>query len=81
MNCGAYSEKEAYTLYKTSKEILSHASFNLCKFVTNVPSLQDRVGVGEESTRSDLTLQLKPAQVKSLDETYVETTLPNNVIN
>ena len=32
---GANSEEEAYTLYTVSKEILNHASFNLCKFVTN----------------------------------------------
>ena len=31
---GADHEEEAYTLYTASKEILSHASFNLRKFVT-----------------------------------------------
>ena len=67
--CGANSEDEAYTLYKTSKEILSHASFNLRKFVTNVHSLQDRVGAGEKSTKSDVTSQLKPAWIEPLDET------------
>ena len=33
-------EDNAYTLYTSSKEILSHGSFNLRKFVTNSPSLQ-----------------------------------------
>ena len=79
--CGVNSENEAYTLYKASKEILSHASFNLRKFVTNVHSLQDRVEVDEKLTKGDLTSQLKPAQVEPLDETYVETTLPSNVVS
>ena len=38
---GADCEDDAYTLYKTSKEILSHASFNFRKFLTNSLTLQD----------------------------------------
>ena len=35
---GADSEDEAYTLYTASKKILSHASFNLRKFVATFPT-------------------------------------------
>ena len=37
---GAESEDEAYQLYLDSKEVLSHGSFNLRKFLSNFPHLQ-----------------------------------------
>ena len=43
----ADSEDEAYILYTASKEILSHASLNLTNFVTNPPTLQDKVNTEE----------------------------------
>ena len=38
--CGADSESEALSRYMRFKEMLSHACFNLRKFVTNAASLQ-----------------------------------------
>lgn len=76
---GADSEEEAYTLYSTSKEILSHASFNLRKFVSNSASLQDRVEMDERRFKIDSSSQQKIVEVEPLDETYVEATLPTGV--
>ena len=70
--CGADGEHEAYTVYARSKEILSHACFNLRKFTTNAPSLQTLVDSQEAPQRTLPGAKLK-AQVT---ETYVEATLP-----
>ena len=71
--CGADQEQEAYTVYASAKEILSHGCFNLRKFVTNSASLQALVdsqeATGTPGTKSE-------AQVMEADETYVEATLP-----
>ena len=71
--CGADQEQEAYTVYASAKEILSHGSFNLRKFVTNSASLQALVdsqeAAGTPGTKSE-------AQVMEADETYVKATLP-----
>ena len=78
---GADYEDEAYTLYTASKEILGHASFNLRKFVTNSPSLQDRIETEEILLKGNLVLQSKPAEVELLDESYVKATLPAGISN
>ncbi len=49
--CGAVGDDEAYALYADSKEILSQGSFNLGKFLTNSPALQERIDK-EETKRS-----------------------------
>ena len=40
---GADSEDEAYQLYLQLKEVLSHGSFNLRKFLSNSPHLQKQI--------------------------------------
>ena len=44
---GADTEAEAYELYRSSKEVMSHGQFNLRKFVTNMPSLQSSINAQE----------------------------------
>ena len=56
---GADSEDEAYTLYTASKEILSHASFNLRKFVTNSRALQDKVDTEEIKSKEGTNSKTK----------------------
>ena len=76
---GADAE-DAHALYASSKEILTHGSFKLCKFVTNPPSLQKWIDA-QEATPT-LTTSAKtigdPVEVEASEETYVETTLPVN---
>ena len=52
---GATSVREAYSLYKESKEIFGKGGFNLRKFVTNCTKLQGRIDSSEYgiSVRSD----------------------------
>jgi hypothetical protein len=73
--CGADQAPEAYTVYASSREILSHGCFNLRKFVTNAASLQalvdSREATGTQSPRSNV-------QVTEADETYVEATFPTS---
>jgi len=59
---GADDEESAYKLYLKSKEILRNGSFNLRKFATSCPSLQDRIN------RAEGTEILKQAE-GVLDET------------
>ena len=44
---GANTEAEAYELYRSSKEIMSHGQFNLRKLVTNTLSLQSSINAQE----------------------------------
>ena len=74
--CGADSEHEAYVLYTRSKEILSHACFNLRKFTTNAPSLQ----TCQETAQKGLPVTDLNAKVSEADETYVQATLPTSTI-
>lgn len=76
--CGADLEEEAYALYTGAKEILSHGSFNLRKFVTNSPSLQKRIDDQETKPRPEENTNspTEPAKIEVSEETYVETTLP-----
>ena len=77
---GADSEDEAYTLYTASKKILSHASFNLRKFVTNSSALQNRVNTEEIQSREGTNSQTK-SKVEVSEETYVEATFPTEPFN
>ena len=56
---GADDEESAFDLYVKSKDMLKSGSFNLQKYVTNSPALQDRINQAEgiaviEPTRSPL---------------------------
>ena len=65
--CGADLEKETYSLHTDSKEILSHGSFNLRKFITNFPSLQKKIEanlVQKESMNASSNIEVS-------EETYV----------
>ena len=47
---GADTEREAYELFRRSKEMLSSGSFNLRKFTTNSPQLQDTIDKTEDNS-------------------------------
>ena len=68
---GADTEEDAYALFKNSKEVLGHGSFNLRKFVTNSPTLQEAIRI-EESTQPTI----EPIDTIENGETYVESMLP-----
>ena len=75
---GADTDKDAYTLYASSKEILGHGSFNLRKFVTNSPTLQNSIDAQEAIPKSKISANTadEPVAVEASEETYVESTLP-----
>ena len=77
---GADSEEEAYALYADSKEILKHGSFNLRKFVTNSPTLQNLIDA-QEMTPPSKTIAGTSVAVEALEETYTESTLPISTSN
>ena len=72
---GADTEENAYALYIGAKEILSHGSFNLRKFMTNSPTLQKLMDAQEATSRS---ITAGEREVKAAEETYAESTLPIN---
>ena len=78
---GVDCDDDAYTLYKTSKEILSHASFNLRKFATNSSTLQDRINREEPPQKINSSQQINLPHVEALEESYVEATLPTEITN
>ena len=45
---GADGEDEAYELYVLSKKVFADGGFNLRKFVTNSPILQQRIATDEQ---------------------------------
>ena len=68
---GAVDEESAYELYRDSKEMLKSGSFNLRKFSTNSPTLQEKIDKAE-----GLSSEEHPAeQCGDLDETYAKSTL------
>ena len=68
---GAVDEESAYELYSDSKEMLKSGSFNLRKFATNSPTLQEKINKAE-----GLSSEEHPAeQCGDLDETYAKSTL------
>lgn len=48
---GADTEEQAYQFYRSSKQLLAEGSFNLRKFVSNLPSLQAKFEQEEPSSR------------------------------
>ena len=65
---GADDEESAFDLYVKSKGLLKSGSFNLWKFVTNSPALQDRINQAEGITVTEPTRG-------PLDETYTKSVL------
>ena len=70
---GADSEDDAFRLYTESKEVLSHGSFNLRKFLSNSPQLQNRIDE-REATLSPRDPAKGP--IRSSEESFAEVTLP-----
>jgi hypothetical protein len=65
---GVEEEESAYKFYLESKEILRNESFNLRKFTTNCPSLQDKISKAEDPDNLSQSEGV-------LDETFAKTTL------
>ena len=72
--CGGDSESEAFSMYMHSKEMLSHACFNLRKFVTNAASLQALVN-NQEAPRDGLQRTGLETSIVEADEKYLDATL------
>ena len=72
---GADSEDDAFRLYIKSKEVLSHGSFNLRKFLLNSPQLQNRID--EREMPRDPT----KGPIESSEESFSEVTLPTDPIS
>ena len=70
---GAESDDQAFNLYTDAKEILRTGGFNLRKFATSSPQLQQRITRAEEA----LELDEEKAATKSFSPTYAEATLGN----
>ena len=66
--CGAGLQEAAYQLYVGAKGILREGGFNLRKFVTNSPDLQERINRSEES-------HTNPKDLGIGEETYAKATL------
>ena len=71
---GADSKNDAFRLYTESKEILSHGSFNLRKFLSNSPQLQNRINKSEATAAP--TDSVKGPMIRPSDESFSEVTLP-----
>ena len=69
---GADSEENAFSLYKESKDVLRSGGFNLRKFVTNSPSLQEKI---DQMERMYEVLESREGRPTHLDETYAKLTL------
>ena len=77
---GADSEDEAYQLYLESKEVLSHGSFNLRKFVSNSSHLQKRIDEREATLTSTPELH-PPPSIGPAEESFSEVTIPTDSVN
>ena len=71
---GASSEDLAYNMYVQAKDILRHGGFNLRKFITNSPQLQQRINQAE-GTQGVMVTGTKNSSPSYLDETYAGTML------
>ena len=65
---GANSEDEAFHLYEDAKEQLLRGGFNLRKFLTNSPRLQQRINDAENKGSEE-------GSQRELDESYAKATL------
>jgi len=75
---GADSEDDAFRLYIESKEVLSHGSFNLWKFLSNSPLLQNQIDA-REATLSPGDSARQP--IRASEESFSEVTLPVDPIS
>ena len=70
---GADTAEQAHKFYKQSKQMLTAGSFNLQKFMSNLPSLQAKVEQEEPPSTP-----LHTGGTEPLDETYAGASLPGN---
>lgn len=77
---GPESEGEAYQLYIESKDVLSHVSFNLRKFLSYSPHLQQRID-GKEATLNSPPVLHPPPIVRAPDESFSEVTIPADPVS
>ena len=68
---GASTEEEAFQLYTESKSILKDGAFNLRKFRTNSPSLQQKIDSTDNPPSEPQPEHFDPV----MDETYADITL------
>ena len=73
---GADTEDEAYQLYLESKEVLSQGSFNLRKFRSNSPRLQDRIDQREDDLITTTSVPSSSTSVGPSEESFAELTIP-----
>ena len=72
---GASSEDLAYDMYVQAKDILHRGGFNLRKFITNSPHLQQRINQAEDTQGVVATETETESSPGYLDETYAGTML------
>ena len=65
------TEEQAHQFYKGAKQLLTGGSFNLWKFVSNLPSLRVKTGPSGPNT-------LPPNIAEPLNETYAGASLPGS---
>ena len=68
---GADDEESAYKVYIDSKEMVKSGSFNLRKFITNSPTLQEKIN----DTEGLATTGYQDKQSSDLNETYAKSIL------
>lgn len=73
---GANGEDEAYKLYVLSKKVFADGGFNLQKFVTDSPILQQRIATDEQTLPTATHLN---GSVVEEDSTYASNLLAGNI--
>ena len=77
---GATSVREAYSLYKESKEIFGRGGFNLRKFVTNCTKLQGLIDSSEYGISVSSETTESYAQTALSGETEILKSLQQKVL-
>ena len=72
--CGGSDDNEAYNHYMFAKDVLSHASFNLRKFITSSQVLRDKM-------KQDLRHPMKENCVDSSDASSIDPTPSSDSLN
>lgn len=78
---GAESEEEAFRLYIDAKEVFSHGSFNLRKFLSNSLEVQTQIDKREANIATSLAGGSSPTTVEPSDESFSEVTLPTDYVS
>ena len=78
---GADSEEEALRLYADAKEVFSHGSFNLRKFLSNSLEVQSQIDQREATVAASFTGSSPSITIEPSDESFSEVTLPTDPVN